>query len=102
MEHNVKINETVQMLKNTVDVVLEHPALNPHSLKLVVYSDAWLANRKDLSSLLGYVILLADNNGKMGFLSFRSCKNNCASRIAMAAETLAFAAAFEAAIVIRH
>ena len=96
------INEKVKFLKSTKDVTLTFPALDRKTLRLVVYSDASFANRKDKTSQLGYVVCLADASGKMSIVSYRSCKSPRVARSAMAAETLAFTTAFDAGYVIRH
>lgn len=78
------------------------PALDRDTLRLVAYTDSSFANRTDISSQIGYLICLADASNKMRVLGSRSCKTSRVARSAMVAETLAFTAALNAAIVIRH
>jgi hypothetical protein len=67
---------------------------------MVMYAESSFANRRDKSSQLGYVVCLRDKTGTM-CIRYRSCKSWRVVRSAMAAETLAFTAAFDAALSVR-
>jgi hypothetical protein len=95
------ISNVLTRLQDTVDLALSFPALDVESLHMVVYADASFANRRDKSSQLGYVVCLRDKTGTMCILGYRSCKSWRVVRSAMAAETLAFTAAFDAAFTVR-
>jgi hypothetical protein len=101
------INSRVQYLKRTRDIQLRYPHLDVANLRLLVYADAsWRASyasdsSSDGASQVGYVVLLADD-ASCCFLDFHSGKARRVARSSMAAETLAFAQAFDAAFALRH
>ena len=95
------INSRVRNLKGTASLSLTFPELDADSLKLVCYSDASFGSRYDGSSQLGYLICLADTTGRASILSYKSSKIQRVCRSAMAAETLAFSASFDAAYVLK-
>lgn len=98
LEINLKLN----MLKSGADVCLQFPTLDPDTLHLVTYVDASLSNGKDGSSQIGYVICLADASARMSILAFKSGKSCRVVKSVMAAETLVFAAAFDAFFTLRR
>jgi hypothetical protein len=95
------MNNVLAHLKDTVDLALSFPALDVESLHIVAYADASFANRRDKSSQLGYVLCLRYKTGKMCILGYQSCKSLVVARSAMAAETHAFTAAFDAAFTVQ-
>jgi hypothetical protein len=95
------MNKTLARLKDTADLALSYPAFDVDTLRMVVYADSSFANRRDKSSQLGYVVCLRDKTGTVCILGYRSCKSWRVVRSAMAAETLAFTAAFDAAFSVR-
>jgi Reverse transcriptase (RNA-dependent DNA polymerase) len=95
------MNKKLARLKDTSDLELCFPALDVDTLHMVVFVDSSFANRRDKSSQLGYVVCLRDKTGTMCILGYRSCKSWLVVRSAMAAETLAFTAAFDAAFSVR-
>lgn len=101
-EHVTQMNEKLSFLNKSKEDVLEFPKLDINTLRLVFYSDASFANHDDKTSQLGYVICLADVTGKMTILASQSCKSLRVARSAMAAETLAFTAAFDARFVLQN
>jgi Reverse transcriptase (RNA-dependent DNA polymerase) len=98
----VLANKIIKYLKSNLDIFLRYPKLDKSTLRLLAYSDASLHNNSDLSSQLGYVILLSDGTGLCCILSFRSFKSRRVARSSMAAETMAFANTFDAAFAIKH
>jgi hypothetical protein len=98
----VLANKIIKYLKSNVDLFLRYPKLDKSTLRLLAYSDASLHNNADLSSQLGYVILLSDATGLCCILSFRSFNSRRVARSSMAAETMAFADTFDAAFAIKH
>jgi hypothetical protein len=89
-------------LKAYPQLTLRYPKLEKSSLRLLAHSDASLHNNEDLTSQLGYVILLADSSGTCCVISFRSFKSKWIARSSMAAETMAFADTFDAAYSIKN
>jgi Reverse transcriptase (RNA-dependent DNA polymerase) len=94
-------NKVIKHLKTHPELALRYPKLDKSTLRILAYSDASLHNNEDLSSQLGYVILLADASNQCCVLSFRSFKSKRIARSSMAAETMAFADAFDAAFALK-
>ena len=101
-KHIKEFNKTVKFLKNTSNQGLRMQKLDRESLHLRVYSDASFANNADLTSQLGYIILLADKYGKCNVLHYASYKSRRVTRSVLGAEVYAFADAFDFAYVIKH
>lgn len=97
-----EMNAALAQLQLTADLGLQFPRLDKDSLHLVIYADAGFQNREDQSSQLGYLVTLADRSGNACVLAYRSQKSQRVCRSAMASETLAFAAAFDAGYTIRR
>ena len=102
-ESKVKnLNSVIKHLKKTENMKLKFPPLDQETLKIVVYSDASFANNDDLSSQIGYIVFLSDNNENCSFLTYSPYKSERVCRSTMAAETMAFADAFDSAFILRH
>lgn len=87
------INETVKYAKSyRLDITF--PKLSLDSLRIVGYSDASFANNRDLSSQLGYIILLMDDSEQAAPIYFKSYKSRRVTRSPMAAEVIAFSDMF--------
>ena len=92
----------MKYLKKTEENGIIIQKLDNPSLHLLVYADASFANNSDLTSQLGYIILLADKFGKRNILHYASYKSRRVTRSVLGAEVYAFADAFDYAYVIRH
>ena len=101
-KHIKEFNKLVKYLKKTANIGLRVQKLDQGSLHLRVYADASFANNNDLTSQLGYIILLADKFGKCNILHYASYKSRRVTRSVLGAEIYAFADAFDYAYVIRH
>jgi hypothetical protein len=84
------------------DIFLNYPALDQDSLYIRGYADASFGMNVDGSSQIGYCILLMDKLERFAIIKFRSGKCHRVTHSAMAAETCAFAEAFDAAFVLKH
>ena len=83
------------------DVVF--PKLNStQGLKLVVYTDASLANLNGIDSCGGHVIFLCDNDNMCCALSWHSGKLKRVARSTIAAETMALSSGIEEAMYLRQ
>jgi hypothetical protein len=60
--------------------------LDKESLRLLTFTDASFANNKDLSSQIGYVIVLADGNNNANVLHWSSVKCKRVTRSVLASE----------------
>lgn len=67
-------NTMVKRAKGGRDQALRYPPLDRDTLQLRAYADASFAGNADLSSQVGYVILLCDESGRAHVLSYSSRK----------------------------
>ena len=79
---------------------LRTPHLNREPIRVVGFSDASFANNHDLSSQLGYIIMLVDDTGTMAPIHFKSYKARRIARSAMAAEVIAFSDMSDVAVTL--
>jgi hypothetical protein len=75
--------------------------LDKNSLQLLVFTDASFANNKDLSSQIGYVLVLADGSGKGNILHWSSVKCKRVTRSVLASELYAMAHGFDISTAIK-
>eukprot|EP00173_Palmaria_palmata_P005315 Plantae.Rhodophyta-Palmaria_palmata.ctg9188.p1 GENE.Plantae.Rhodophyta-Palmaria_palmata.ctg9188~~Plantae.Rhodophyta-Palmaria_palmata.ctg9188.p1 ORF type:complete len:200 (+),score=23.27 Plantae.Rhodophyta-Palmaria_palmata.ctg9188:260-859(+) len=95
-------NSSVRRLKNDADLSLRFPKLEKDSLHLRVYSDAYFAGSVDLSSQLGFIILLADKHNRCQPIAWSSHKSKRVTRSITGAEKMALADAFDSAYLLKH
>lgn len=95
-------NRTIAYLRSTSDLHISFPALDSESLFLVCYSDASFSNNADMTSQLGYIVILMDKHQRRTIIQFASRKCRRVTRSCMAAESLALVDAFDNAFVIKH
>lgn len=88
-------NRTVKQLQETPKLGLKMQKLDIDSLHLKVFSDSSFANNKDLSSQLGYIVLLCDKHSRCNILHFSSHKSRRVVRSVLGAEMYSFADAFD-------
>jgi hypothetical protein len=84
------------------DMFLNYPTLDLDSLYIRGYANASFGMTVDCSSQIGYCILLMDKFDGFAIVKFRSGTCHRVMHSAMAAETCAFAEAFDAAFVLKH
>ena len=96
-----RLNFAIRYATNNV-ACLKFPKLDSPSIKIIGYSDAAIAtNNFDLSSELGYIILLMDKNNAAIPVSFKSYKSKRVTRSVWSAEVIAFADLFDQAFALR-
>lgn len=95
------LEDTLKQLR-TFKYRLKYPKLDKDSLFIRTYADASFGTNSDGTSQLGYFVLLMDKFNHVAFISFRSGKCYRVTHSAMAAETIAFAEAFDAAFTTQH
>ncbi len=76
--------------------------VNIDTAEIHVFADASFATNNDLSSQLGYVILLIDDKGNCSFLSWSASKCKRVTRSVLAAELYALAHGFDAGFALAH
>jgi hypothetical protein len=69
--------------------------LEKESLQLMVFTDASFANNKDLSSQIGYILVLADGSGRANILHWSSTKCKRVTRSVLASELYGMAHGFD-------
>ncbi len=84
------------------DFRLCYGSVNIDTAEIHVFADASFATNKDLSSQLGYVILLVDDKGNCSFLSWSTSKCKGVTRSVLAAELYALAHGFDAGFALSH
>jgi hypothetical protein len=72
-----------------------------NSLSLLVFTDAFFANNKDLSSQIGFMIVLTDRNQSVNILYWSSIKYKRVTRSVLASELYALAHGFDIGAVIK-
>ena len=76
-------------------VTISFPQLDLDSVKVIGYSDASFANNRDLSSQLGYVVFMVDDQNHAIPIVYKSYKARRVTRSVMAAELIAFSDLFD-------
>lgn len=95
------LNKVIQNVTDTNEHVLCHHPLKEKSLHILDFSDASFPKNMDLSTQLGYIVMLTDESGKENVLHDTSYKKKRVVRSVFGRETLAFSDAFGAAFSIR-
>jgi hypothetical protein len=75
--------------------------LDVNSLRLIVFTDSSFANNNDLSSQIGFVIVLADKDNRANILHWSSVKCKRITRSVLASELYAMAHGFDTGSVIK-
>jgi hypothetical protein len=97
----VALDEVIDRLRS-IDVALQFPKLDLYSLKIHLYADASFAGNKDLTSQLGFFIVLVDNFAKCAVIEWASVKSKRVCRSVLGAELYACAHGYDAAVSIKH
>ena len=101
------ISKHCKRLNKAIKYVHDHKAsirilkFSYNSLRITAYSDAAFANNADLSSQLGRIVLLTDDNHNAISVSYKSCKLRRVARSVLYAEAIAFADLFNDELAIR-
>jgi hypothetical protein len=80
------LNKRIQWQIQSAARGLRFVKLEKESLKLLIFTDASFANNKDLSSQIGYVLVLADASGNANILHWSSVKCKRVTRSVLASE----------------
>lgn len=95
------LNKRIYWQMNNPDRCLTFKPLNLSTVKLVVFTDASYANNRDMSSQIGYVIVMMDDNDNANLVHWTSIKCNRITRSVLAAELYAMAHGFDMGIAIK-
>jgi hypothetical protein len=97
-----RLNSAVSRLKAPATDSISFPKLDIHSLLILVFLDASFSNNVDLSSIMGYISFLLDNNNRYAPLTYKSMKCKGVTRSVLAAEAIALAEGYEAGYALSH
>lgn len=75
--------------------------LDSTSLQLIAFTDASFANNKDLSSQIGYVLVLTDATNKANIVHWSSAKCKRVTRSVLASELYGMAHGFDVAVAVK-
>jgi hypothetical protein len=75
--------------------------LAKESLRLIVFTDASFANNRDLSSQIGYVLVLADGTGRANIIYWSSTKCKRVTRSVLASELYGMAHGFNMGALVK-
>ena len=95
-------NTTIKHLQKTPERCLQYAPLDKSTLHLRVYAEASFAGNDDLSSQLGFIILLCDKENRSDVLDYSSRKSRRVVRSIHGGEVYAFADGFDRAYILRH
>jgi hypothetical protein len=96
------LNKVIKHLKSNTSQGLTYHKLEKDSLKIKVYADSSFANNDDLTSQLGYIVLLTDKTNKRNIIHYTSHKSRRVRRSILGGEVYAFADAFDFAFTLKH
>jgi hypothetical protein len=101
-ENDIKaLNKRLQWQIDNPTRGLKFVKLDKSSLKLLVFTDASFANNKDLSSQIGYVIVMADSNNRANIIHWSSIKCKRVTRSVLASELYAMTHGFDIGTAIK-
>jgi hypothetical protein len=80
---------------------LRFVTLDKTSLRLLAFTDASFANNRDLSSQIGYILVLADASGRANILHWSSTKCKRVTRSVLASELYGMAHGFDMGVSVK-
>lgn len=83
------LKKAVKLLQD-INVTLKHHKLDMETVSIAACADASFASNWDLSSQLGYIVLLTDATKKCSILHWSSSKSHRVTRSALGSEVYAF------------
>lgn len=96
-----ELNKGIRIILRSTDIGLKYGKLKKSELHIRAYADASYATNDDLTSQLGYLVLLCDHSDNCHVLDYASRKSKRVVRSIMGGETYAFMDAFDLAFVIK-
>jgi hypothetical protein len=101
-EQDIKaLNKRIQWQLENAARGLRFVKLEKESLQLMVFTDASFANNKDLSSQIGYILVLADGSGRANILHWSSTKCKRVTRSVLASELYGMAHGFDMGVSVK-
>jgi Reverse transcriptase (RNA-dependent DNA polymerase) len=96
------LNNVITHIQSDVKSGIIFPRIDFNTAHVCVYTDASFANNMDLTSQIGYVVLLMDDSNNAVPLAFRSTKAKRVTRSVIAAEAIALIEGCDAGFCISH
>ncbi|KAL2885168.1 Ribonuclease H-like domain [Ceratocystis lukuohia] len=101
-EEQVKaLNLRLQWQKDNAGRGLRYVKLDEDTMRIMCFTDAAFANNNDFTSQIGYVIALADEEGKANIVHWSSTKCKRVTRSVLAAELYALVHGFDVAACLK-
>jgi len=95
------LNKRLSWQIENADRGLKFVKLDQKTLQLLVFTDASFANNKDLSSQIGYVIILTDATKRANIVHWSSVKCKRVTRSVLASELYGMAHGFDIGVAIK-
>jgi hypothetical protein len=95
------LNKRLQWQLDNTDRGLRFVKIDLKTARLIVFADASFAGNKDLSSQIGYLIVLADEKNNANIVHWSSTKCKRVTRSVLASELYALAHAFDSTAAIK-
>src|SRR6266567_1453686 len=95
------LNKRIQWQIENSTRGLSFVKLDTETLQLLVFTDSSFANNKDLSSQIGYILVLADSSNKANIVHWSSVKCKRITRSVLASELYAMAHGFDIGAAIK-
>ena len=96
------LNKVIKHLQKTADNALLYKKLDVDSIAINAYADASFSNNSDLTSQLGFIVVLKDKHYQSNIIHFTSYKSRRVVRSILGGEVYAFSDAFDWAFTFRH
>lgn len=87
--HVERINKVIGHIQKTIDVIPRFVKLQEDTLKITIFSDGSFASNEDLSSQVGYLVVIQDATGRVNVVHYSSTKTKRIVRSVLGAETIA-------------
>lgn len=95
------LNKVVNHVHKRESRGLLQKQLDEQSMNIRVYADSSLADNEDLTTQLGFIVLLCDKHDRCNVLHFRSHKSRRVVRSVLGGETYAFADGMDFALALK-
>ena len=95
------LNKRLKWQRDNASRGLRFVPLDTNSLRLICFADSSFANNKDLTSQIGFIIVLADAANNANIIHWSSIKCKRVTRSVLASELYAMTHAFDAAAAIK-
>lgn len=99
---NKKLKDIVTRCIESNTIGLRYVQLDQDTIHLILFTDSSFGNSEGLSSQAGFIIILADTNGKANIIHYGSKKCRRITRSVMAAEILSLVMGYDEAFMVKN